>query len=122
MYCVSPGHRAVYVGVHVPLGRESRKRHRHRGHKHHRKKKEKDDEGKDGRESPTGMSYFLPAYLLHIVAQHKGLVVPTLTNQHFSFPLLQMNPQIYPHQTSLPQTFQIILKYPQKSCKILDCI
>uniref|UniRef100_A0A672G8H5 Anion exchange protein n=1 Tax=Salarias fasciatus TaxID=181472 RepID=A0A672G8H5_SALFA len=50
-----PGHRAVYVGVHVPLGRESKRRHRHRGHRHHRKKKEKDsDEGKeDGRESPT---------------------------------------------------------------------
>ncbi|XP_075961990.1 sodium bicarbonate cotransporter 3-like isoform X3 [Anarhichas minor] len=48
-------HRAVYVGVHVPLGRESKKRHRHRGHKHHRKKKERDfEEGKeDGRESPT---------------------------------------------------------------------
>ncbi|XP_072304151.1 sodium bicarbonate cotransporter 3-like isoform X3 [Eucyclogobius newberryi] len=46
-------HRAVYVGVHVPLGRENRRRHRHRGHKHHRKKKEKDDEGKgDGRDSP----------------------------------------------------------------------
>uniref|UniRef100_A0A8C6TQ57 Anion exchange protein n=1 Tax=Neogobius melanostomus TaxID=47308 RepID=A0A8C6TQ57_9GOBI len=46
-------HRAVYVGVHVPLGRESRRRHRHRGHKHHRKKKEKDEEGKgDGRDSP----------------------------------------------------------------------
>ena len=50
------GHRAVYVGVHVPLGRESRRRHRHRGHKHHRKKKEKDEEGKaDGRDSPTGL-------------------------------------------------------------------
>uniref|UniRef100_A0A8C2ZMZ4 Anion exchange protein n=1 Tax=Cyclopterus lumpus TaxID=8103 RepID=A0A8C2ZMZ4_CYCLU len=51
----SPGHRAVYVGVHVPLGRESKRRHRHRGHKHHRKKKERDfEEGKeDGRESPT---------------------------------------------------------------------
>ncbi|XP_069033198.1 sodium bicarbonate cotransporter 3-like isoform X9 [Embiotoca jacksoni] len=48
-------HRAVYVGVHVPLGRENKRRHRHRGHKHHRKKKEKDsEEGKDdGRESPT---------------------------------------------------------------------
>uniref|UniRef100_A0A8C5ERZ5 Anion exchange protein n=1 Tax=Gouania willdenowi TaxID=441366 RepID=A0A8C5ERZ5_GOUWI len=53
--CLVSGHRAVYVGVHVPLGRESRRRHRHRGHRHHRKKKEKDcDEGKDdGRESPT---------------------------------------------------------------------
>uniref|UniRef100_UPI003AAD2BAE sodium bicarbonate cotransporter 3-like isoform X4 n=1 Tax=Centroberyx gerrardi TaxID=166262 RepID=UPI003AAD2BAE len=48
-------HRAVYVGVHVPLGRESKRRHRHRGHKHHRKKREKDsEEGKeDGRESPS---------------------------------------------------------------------
>ncbi|XP_047460091.1 sodium-driven chloride bicarbonate exchanger-like isoform X4 [Mugil cephalus] len=48
-------HRAVYVGVHVPLGRESKRRHRHRGHRHHRKKKERDsEEGKeDGRESPT---------------------------------------------------------------------
>ncbi|XP_075867928.1 sodium bicarbonate cotransporter 3-like isoform X9 [Nelusetta ayraudi] len=48
-------HRAVYVGVHVPLGRESKRRHRHRGHRHHRKKKERgSDEAKDdGRESPT---------------------------------------------------------------------
>ncbi|XP_053717280.1 sodium bicarbonate cotransporter 3-like isoform X3 [Synchiropus splendidus] len=49
------GHRAVYVGVHVPFGRESKRRHRHRGHRHHRKKKDKDsEEGKeDGRESPS---------------------------------------------------------------------
>ncbi|XP_033949857.1 sodium bicarbonate cotransporter 3-like isoform X1 [Pseudochaenichthys georgianus] len=48
-------HRAVYVGVHVPLGRENKRRHRHRGHRHHRKKKDRDsEEGKDdGRESPT---------------------------------------------------------------------
>uniref|UniRef100_A0A7N8XQ96 Anion exchange protein n=1 Tax=Mastacembelus armatus TaxID=205130 RepID=A0A7N8XQ96_9TELE len=48
-------HRAVYVGVHVPLGRESKRKHRHRGHRHHRKKKGKDyEEGKeDGRESPS---------------------------------------------------------------------
>ncbi|XP_068189142.1 sodium bicarbonate cotransporter 3-like isoform X2 [Antennarius striatus] len=48
-------HRAVYVGVHVPLGRESKRRHRHRGHRHHRKRRERDsEEGKeDGRESPT---------------------------------------------------------------------
>lgn len=57
-----PGHRAVYVGVHVPLGRENKRRHRHRGHRHHRKKKERDsEEGKeDGRESPTyGWAHFL---------------------------------------------------------------
>uniref|UniRef100_A0A3Q3XBR9 Anion exchange protein n=1 Tax=Mola mola TaxID=94237 RepID=A0A3Q3XBR9_MOLML len=47
-------HRAVYVGVHVPLGRESKRRHRHRGHRHHRKKERGSEEGKDdGRESPT---------------------------------------------------------------------
>ncbi|XP_049324743.1 sodium bicarbonate cotransporter 3 isoform X4 [Astyanax mexicanus] len=44
-------HRAVYVGVHVPLGRQSRRRHRHRGHRHHRKRRERERE--DGRESPT---------------------------------------------------------------------
>ncbi|XP_036001223.1 sodium bicarbonate cotransporter 3 isoform X10 [Fundulus heteroclitus] len=48
-------HRAVYVGVHVPLGRGSKRRHRHRERRHHRKKKDRDcEEGKeDGRESPT---------------------------------------------------------------------
>ncbi|XP_061738115.1 sodium bicarbonate cotransporter 3-like isoform X2 [Nerophis ophidion] len=47
-------HRAVYVGVHVPLGRENKRRHRHRGHKHHRKRRDKDSEdGKENdRESP----------------------------------------------------------------------
>ncbi|XP_041039471.1 sodium bicarbonate cotransporter 3-like isoform X4 [Carcharodon carcharias] len=48
-------HRAVYIGVHVPLGRQSRRRHRHRGHKHHHRKKGKDKESDkdDGRESPS---------------------------------------------------------------------
>uniref|UniRef100_A0A8C9VYX1 Solute carrier family 4 member 7 n=1 Tax=Scleropages formosus TaxID=113540 RepID=A0A8C9VYX1_SCLFO len=46
-------HRAVYVGVHVPLGREGRHRRRHRGHKHSRTKKERDAPREDGRESPT---------------------------------------------------------------------
>ncbi|XP_041843482.1 sodium bicarbonate cotransporter 3-like isoform X2 [Melanotaenia boesemani] len=45
-------HRAVYVGVHVPLGRQSRKRHRHRGHRHHRKRRDRSDR-EDGRESPS---------------------------------------------------------------------
>ncbi|XP_035285624.1 sodium bicarbonate cotransporter 3-like isoform X2 [Anguilla anguilla] len=44
-------HRAVYVGVHVPLGKESRHKHRHRGHKHHRKRKEPQEESEDGRDS-----------------------------------------------------------------------
>ncbi|XP_053287794.1 sodium bicarbonate cotransporter 3 [Pleuronectes platessa] len=42
-------HRAVYVGVHVPLGRQSRRRHRHRGHRPHRRRPEPED----GRDSPT---------------------------------------------------------------------
>ncbi|XP_071326325.1 sodium bicarbonate cotransporter 3-like isoform X8 [Trachinotus anak] len=45
-------HRAVYVGVHVPLGRQSRRRHRHRGHRHHRKRRDRSDR-EDERESPT---------------------------------------------------------------------
>ncbi|KAK2815353.1 hypothetical protein Q7C36_023619 [Tachysurus vachellii] len=45
-------HRAVYVGVHVPLGRQSRRRHRHRGHRH-RKRRDRGSEREDGRESPT---------------------------------------------------------------------
>ncbi|XP_028836668.1 sodium bicarbonate cotransporter 3 isoform X9 [Denticeps clupeoides] len=46
-------HRAVYVGVHVPLGRQGRRRHRHRGHRHHRKRRERGSDREDGRESPT---------------------------------------------------------------------
>ncbi|XP_028984948.1 sodium bicarbonate cotransporter 3 isoform X7 [Betta splendens] len=45
-------HRAVYIGVHVPLGRQTRRRHRHRGHRHHRKRRDRLDQD-DGRESPT---------------------------------------------------------------------
>uniref|UniRef100_A0A667ZFZ4 Anion exchange protein n=1 Tax=Myripristis murdjan TaxID=586833 RepID=A0A667ZFZ4_9TELE len=44
---------AVYVGVHVPLGRQSRRRHRHRGHRHHRKRRERSEEREDGRDSPS---------------------------------------------------------------------
>ncbi|KAM4908275.1 sodium bicarbonate cotransporter 3 isoform 2-T2 [Sylvia borin] len=46
-------HRAVYIGVHVPLGKPGRRRHRHRGHRHHRRKKEKENDREDGRESPS---------------------------------------------------------------------
>ncbi|XP_039916976.1 sodium bicarbonate cotransporter 3 isoform X11 [Hirundo rustica] len=46
-------HRAVYIGVHVPLGKQGRRRHRHRGHRHHRRKKEKETDREDGRESPS---------------------------------------------------------------------
>ncbi|XP_034409853.1 sodium bicarbonate cotransporter 3-like isoform X1 [Cyclopterus lumpus] len=44
-------HRAVYIGVHVPLGRESRRRHRHRRQRHHRRRRDRLDR-EDGRESP----------------------------------------------------------------------
>ncbi|XP_069874835.1 sodium bicarbonate cotransporter 3 isoform X7 [Dipodomys merriami] len=47
-------HRAVYIGVHVPFSKESRRRHRHRGHRHHhRKRKDKESDREDGRESPS---------------------------------------------------------------------
>ncbi|XP_041738826.1 sodium bicarbonate cotransporter 3 isoform X5 [Coregonus clupeaformis] len=47
-------HRAVYVGVHVPLGRESKRRHHRRGHKHHRKRREREeDREEEDREDPT---------------------------------------------------------------------
>ncbi|XP_028327596.1 sodium bicarbonate cotransporter 3-like isoform X1 [Gouania willdenowi] len=41
-------HRAIYVGVHVPSARQSRRRHRHRHHRKRRDRPERDD----GRESP----------------------------------------------------------------------
>uniref|UniRef100_A0A674EES5 Anion exchange protein n=1 Tax=Salmo trutta TaxID=8032 RepID=A0A674EES5_SALTR len=44
-------HRAVYVGVHVPLGRESKRRHHRRGHKHHRKRREREEDREE--EDPT---------------------------------------------------------------------
>lgn len=48
------GHRAVYIGVHVPFSKESRRRHKHRGHKHHhRRRKDKESDKEDGRESPS---------------------------------------------------------------------
>ncbi|KAM4658171.1 sodium bicarbonate cotransporter 3 isoform 1-T1 [Amazona ochrocephala] len=46
-------HRAVYIGVHVPFGKQGRRRHRHRGHRHHKRKKEKETDREDGRESPS---------------------------------------------------------------------
>ncbi|XP_010285516.1 PREDICTED: sodium bicarbonate cotransporter 3-like [Phaethon lepturus] len=46
-------HRAVYIGVHVPFGKQGRRRHRHRGHRHHRRKKERETDREDGRESPS---------------------------------------------------------------------
>ncbi|XP_061530648.1 sodium bicarbonate cotransporter 3-like isoform X9 [Phycodurus eques] len=33
-------HRALYVSIHVPLGRHSRRRHRHRGHRHEQRKQD----------------------------------------------------------------------------------
>nr|XP_023999316.1 sodium bicarbonate cotransporter 3-like [Salvelinus alpinus] len=57
-------HRAVYVGVHVPLGRETKRRHhRHRGHRHHRKRRDRSDR-EDGRESP---SYDTPSQRVHFI-------------------------------------------------------
>ncbi|XP_075905434.1 sodium-driven chloride bicarbonate exchanger-like isoform X2 [Nelusetta ayraudi] len=46
------GHRTLYIGVHVPLGRRSHRRHRHHGHRHRKRSKERDSTAEDGRESP----------------------------------------------------------------------
>lgn len=68
------GHRAVYVGVHVPLGRQSRRRHRHRGHKHHRKRKDRGSEREDGRESPSyGKNNSLEC--LYVANFHEEMVI-----------------------------------------------
>lgn len=48
-----PGHRTLYIGVHVPLGRRSHRRHRHHGHRHRKRSKERDSTADDGRESPS---------------------------------------------------------------------
>lgn len=50
---MSPGHRTLYIGVHVPLGRRSHRRHRHHGHRHRKRSKERDSTADDGRESPS---------------------------------------------------------------------
>uniref|UniRef100_A0A7N6AJD9 Anion exchange protein n=1 Tax=Anabas testudineus TaxID=64144 RepID=A0A7N6AJD9_ANATE len=47
------GHRTLYIGVHVPLGRRSHRRHRHHGHRHRKRSKERDSTTEDGRESPS---------------------------------------------------------------------
>ncbi|KAE8278602.1 Sodium-driven chloride bicarbonate exchanger Solute carrier family 4 member 10 [Larimichthys crocea] len=47
------GHRTLYIGVHVPLGRRSHRRHRHHGHRHRKRSKERDSTADDGRESPV---------------------------------------------------------------------
>nr|XP_020441729.1 sodium-driven chloride bicarbonate exchanger-like isoform X2 [Monopterus albus] len=47
------GHRTLYIGVHVPLGRRSHRRHRHHGHRHRKRSKERDSSVDDGRESPS---------------------------------------------------------------------
>lgn len=48
-----PGHRTLYIGVHVPLGRRSHRRHRHHGHRHRKRSKERDSSADDGHESPS---------------------------------------------------------------------
>lgn len=91
---VSPGHRAVYVGVHVPLGRESKRRHRHRGHRHHRKKKERgsDENKEDGRESPT---YGWKRTHLHFIPLPSFSISPS----HSSFFFTVNVSTLYAHHT-----------------------
>lgn len=56
MHCVLlllTGHRTLYIGVHVPLGRKTHRRHRHHGHRHRKRSRERDSGVEDGRESPS---------------------------------------------------------------------
>ncbi|XP_018597099.1 sodium-driven chloride bicarbonate exchanger-like isoform X5 [Scleropages formosus] len=46
------GHRTLYIGVHVPLGRKTHRRRRHHGHRHKKRDRERDSGVEDGRESP----------------------------------------------------------------------
>ncbi|XP_067088249.1 sodium-driven chloride bicarbonate exchanger-like, partial [Osmerus mordax] len=48
-------HRTLYIGVHVPTGRRSHRRHghRHHGHRHRKRSKERDPTLAEGRESPS---------------------------------------------------------------------
>uniref|UniRef100_A0A4W6E4N9 Anion exchange protein n=1 Tax=Lates calcarifer TaxID=8187 RepID=A0A4W6E4N9_LATCA len=55
------GHRTLYIGVHVPLGRRSHRRHRHHGHRHRKRSKERDSTADDGRESPSHSRSDTPA-------------------------------------------------------------
>nr|XP_023853695.1 sodium bicarbonate cotransporter 3-like [Salvelinus alpinus] len=56
-YSATEGHRTLYIGVHVPLGRKSHRRHRHHGghNKNSRKRSKERESGVDGdgRESPS---------------------------------------------------------------------
>ncbi|KAI5101815.1 sodium-driven chloride bicarbonate exchanger isoform X5, partial [Silurus meridionalis] len=47
------GHRTLYIGVHVPLGRRSHRRHRHHGHRHRKRSRERDSGTEDGQDSPS---------------------------------------------------------------------
>uniref|UniRef100_A0A4W4HLR0 Anion exchange protein n=1 Tax=Electrophorus electricus TaxID=8005 RepID=A0A4W4HLR0_ELEEL len=47
------GHRTLYIGVHVPLGRRSHRRHRHHSNRHRKRSRERDSGVGDGRDSPA---------------------------------------------------------------------
>ncbi|KAI5626600.1 sodium-driven chloride bicarbonate exchanger isoform X5 [Silurus asotus] len=44
------GHRTLYIGVHVPLGRRSHRRHRHHGHRHRKRWLKFEEDVEDGGE------------------------------------------------------------------------
>ncbi|KAJ8003481.1 hypothetical protein DPEC_G00148760 [Dallia pectoralis] len=47
------GHRTLYIGVHVPLGRKSHRRHRHHGNHSKTGRKRSKEREDDGKESPS---------------------------------------------------------------------
>ncbi|CAM9610598.1 electroneutral sodium bicarbonate exchanger 1-like isoform X1 [Lampetra fluviatilis] len=50
-------HRAIYVGVHVPLGHRSHRRHHRRGHRHHRRREKGKDAAAEGDEEEEAQSF-----------------------------------------------------------------
>ncbi|XP_028820928.1 sodium-driven chloride bicarbonate exchanger-like isoform X2 [Denticeps clupeoides] len=61
------GHRTLYIGVHVPLGRRSHRRHRHHGHRHRKRSRERDSGTEDGRDSPSYSKMQSSPSLLHFI-------------------------------------------------------
>nr|XP_023695776.1 sodium-driven chloride bicarbonate exchanger-like isoform X3 [Paramormyrops kingsleyae] len=45
------GHRTLYIGVHVPLGKKSHRRHRHHSHRNRKRDRERDSGAEDSREN-----------------------------------------------------------------------
>ncbi|XP_018598740.2 sodium-driven chloride bicarbonate exchanger-like isoform X1 [Scleropages formosus] len=47
------GHRTLYIGVHVPLGKKTHRRRRHHGHRNRKRDRDRDSGAEDGRENAS---------------------------------------------------------------------